>query len=804
MLYPIPPINIPSAPTSNVQPFTYKDGITYLERLEWLIRYMNLKLIPFINESYKELSDEVNGAINTVINQVNDLVQSIINSSIEVQDPVVEALIKDVNSLTRKALEEIFPDDADIAEWIANQSSATHNAIIDLLPTDHDVAGWVKDANAETHNEVVKLLPTNNTVAAWVNDKNGNTRKALDAIYRIFITPTQYGAVGDGVANDTAAWNAWKAAKGIHAVMPGKYKINGAVYAFTHGVVGNAEFDDVDYSWDQATGDHERHTIILHHNDLNANNEPVSPVIKTQTHVKFEVDNPSGSFKDVVGGYHEAVIDGYYNTRADTNQNYTVFGSSVFNRMAGLFGTLAYVGSVKDAKESENARINTMGGSKNGVAFFQFTRRALYKNGGYMFGLEIYAQNQADETDPVAYTNNDEFSFTTWTSGIKISANASGAPISTALFTSGLSSAKHGFWNGLIVGGSSFKINNEKEGVAGTVGINLASWRAGAGYADIGIKFREANRHLYFREGAKIRSSLVRFMHELGSQGIALEAGSGGTPYISLRTGATAANDGGAVTDVGGLSASTSATRLNNKTGEVQLVVADGAVTYSATTARFAPGTDTDGSMHLGASNRRWATVYAATGTINTSDERFKNYIREIPDVALDAWGDVNYRLFKMNDAVKLKGDEARTHSGVIAQQVIEAFNKHGLNASDYALLCHDSWDHEPEVVEEYEIEIKPPVYEQVLVKDAVYEDRVMDDGTIEHVLVSDPVYEDGDIIVPAVVETVRNVKPEVQAGDIYSIRYEEALVFEAAYQRRRANSLESRIKNLENKVLNG
>ncbi|HWI48412.1 MAG TPA: tail fiber domain-containing protein, partial [Rummeliibacillus sp.] len=84
------------------------------------------------------------------------------------------------------------------------------------------------------------------------------------------------------------------------------------------------------------------------------------------------------------------------------------------------------------------------------------------------------------------------------------------------------------------------------------------------------------------------------------------------------------------------------------------------------------------------------SSIFAGTGTINTSDANEKQQIQDISDTILDAWSEVNYCMFKFNDAVALKGDEARFHFGVIAQKIDEAFTNHGLNAFDYGLLCKD------------------------------------------------------------------------------------------------------------------
>jgi hypothetical protein len=110
-----------------------------------------------------------------------------------------------------------------------------------------------------------------------------------------------------------------------------------------------------------------------------------------------------------------------------------------------------------------------------------------------------------------------------------------------------------------------------------------------------------------------------------------------------------------------------------------------------------------DNTQSIGAASYRWSVVYAGTGTINTSDEREKQQIANLDDaerrVAVAIKGLV--KKYKYNDAVTLKGDDARIHVGVIAQEVIAAFAAEGLDATRYALLCHDTWEAEPEEVDE-------------------------------------------------------------------------------------------------------
>ena len=49
--------------------------------------------------------------------------------------------------------------------------------------------------------------------------------------------------------------------------------------------------------------------------------------------------------------------------------------------------------------------------------------------------------------------------------------------------------------------------------------------------------------------------------------------------------------------------------------------------------------------------------------------------------------------MFKFNDAVDEKGDAARWHVGVKAQQVVSILESHDLNPFDYGFVCYDEWE---------------------------------------------------------------------------------------------------------------
>lgn len=100
----------------------------------------------------------------------------------------------------------------------------------------------------------------------------------------------------------------------------------------------------------------------------------------------------------------------------------------------------------------------------------------------------------------------------------------------------------------------------------------------------------------------------------------------------------------------------------------------------------------TDNARTLGTSSARWTSVYATTGTINTSDKRLKRDIRKISTTEKK----VAKELKPLLCAYKFKDDKnQKIHIGVIAQEVMKVFEKHGLNVFDYSIVTYDSWAEE-------------------------------------------------------------------------------------------------------------
>ena len=103
------------------------------------------------------------------------------------------------------------------------------------------------------------------------------------------------------------------------------------------------------------------------------------------------------------------------------------------------------------------------------------------------------------------------------------------------------------------------------------------------------------------------------------------------------------------------------------------------------------------GAIDLGNSSNRWNTVYAAVGTINTSDRNEKQDIEELNDaerrVAVACKGLL--RKYRLKSAIAKKGEDARIHFGIIAQDLQDAFTAEGLDAGRYAMFIHSTWTDE-------------------------------------------------------------------------------------------------------------
>jgi len=209
------------------------------------------------------------------------------------------------------------------------------------------------------------------------------------------------------------------------------------------------------------------------------------------------------------------------------------------------------------------------------------------------------------------------------------------------------------------------------------------------------------------------------------------------------------------------------------------LSITNGAIGRSGASGLFfntnsvLPGTGTganDNANTLGAASYRWTTVYATTGTINTSDARAKTKVRTLADAEIEAAIEHSKEIgiFQWLDAVAKKGEKARQHIGMTVQRSIEIMESHGLDPMSYAFICHDVWDDEFK---------EHPAIPSVEAKDAVLDDE-------------------GNEVEPAI-EAVEGkdawTEQTQTAGDRYAFRYDQLNLFIARGIEARLAALEAR-----------
>jgi len=118
---------------------------------------------------------------------------------------------------------------------------------------------------------------------------------------------------------------------------------------------------------------------------------------------------------------------------------------------------------------------------------------------------------------------------------------------------------------------------------------------------------------------------------------------------------------------------------------------------YMANSSRVVPmasGAVNDNVVDMGHPSYRFDDIYATNGTIQTSDRNEKQDIEELSEaeqrVAVAA--KALMRKFRWKDAVAEKGDDARIHFGIIAQDLQAAFEAEGLDAGRYAMFISSTW----------------------------------------------------------------------------------------------------------------
>jgi len=105
-------------------------------------------------------------------------------------------------------------------------------------------------------------------------------------------------------------------------------------------------------------------------------------------------------------------------------------------------------------------------------------------------------------------------------------------------------------------------------------------------------------------------------------------------------------------------------------------------------------GASVDDDRDLGSSSKRWRDIYTNGAVTTSSDQNEKQDIANLSAKELKVANKLSalFKTYRWKDRVAEKGDKARTHSGIIAQDIQSAFSAEGLDASNYGMFISNTW----------------------------------------------------------------------------------------------------------------
>tara|TARA_R110002110_G_scaffold183351_1_gene389984 strand:- start:50 stop:907 length:858 start_codon:yes stop_codon:yes gene_type:complete len=179
-----------------------------------------------------------------------------------------------------------------------------------------------------------------------------------------------------------------------------------------------------------------------------------------------------------------------------------------------------------------------------------------------------------------------------------------------------------------------------------------------------------------------------------------------------------------------------------------------------------------DNAINLGSSDYRFSTAFITNGVTTGSDRNEKQDIAKLTatEMLVAARLSKTFHTYRWKDSFVEKGEDARIHTGTIAQELQAAFTAEGLDAGRYGMFMSDTWwGHDVEV----------PAVEA--------------DDTVDPAIEAKDAYTRNDHY---------KIEDEAPSGSIkktrLGIRYPELLSFLAAYNEQRFAAIETRLTALE------
>lgn len=612
----------------------------------------------------------------------------------------------------------------------------------------------------------------NTTGATMVVADKTTTPRSISDRFADIINIKDFGAKGDGVTDDTEAWESWQTALeqgGIGYIPSGQYRVNGIIRYIVQGCFGNGIDHVMDASVYQGDGSSgTRESAFANHMGT------IGPVIQ-----QYREYTGKESWGPMVDLSFESVCDG--------NFDWTEYGS-------GAQG-IQVRGSAKGIGNSHPICIrgfmqNKLNGDGDAVAIWGRCQKedpadglnnsdtcaihsAVY-NDSRGSGLIMASEHWAivGEGNGGTEQTNGTPAGATICQHVK-AFSSKGMAHAGILISGGMANYPYGMWNAIQISRGAFMRNGSMDGIPGTTAFKCDSWFQDLGYPNIGWHVGYCPNHIktvgsypFNITGDSLR---IKNNTDGGNASVIINKVSGtGTAGIVLQVDDISQND--IYVEKGNPNTFYRARQSASSHHLFFCTDASGTLSNALSIGTVAVNPGTDGTIANGWSNKRWSQVYAATSTIATSDERLKEDIKSIDEAVFKAWGKVEFKQFLFKDAVAAKGSAARIHIGLIAQQVIAAFASEGLDAMRYGIVCYDKWDAQEAVTERFKVVTKEETHNE--------------DGSIKEP--EEFHYEERVLI------------PEREAGDCYSIRYEEALALECAYQRWLGEQRDARISALE------
>lgn len=615
------------------------------------------------------------------------------------------------------------------------------------------------------------IFAGNTTGATMVVAEGTTTPRSISDRFADIINIKDFGAKGEGENDDTEAWERWQAALekgGIGYLPSGYYLVNQAASYFQNGCFGNGIDHVMDasvYQGDGASG--MRESAFANHMGT------IGPLLQ--------------QYREYVGKESWGpMVDLAFESFADGNFDWTEYGS-------GAQG-IQVRGSAKGMGNSHPVCIrgfmqNRLNGDGDAVAIWGRCQKedpADGINNSDTCAIHSAVYNESKGSGLIMASEHwaivGENGGTEQTNGTPAGAticqhvkafSSKGMAHAGILISGGMDNYPYGMWNAIQISRGAFMRNGSMDGIPGTTAFKCDSWFQDLGYPDIGWHVGYCPNHIK-TVGAypfNITGDSLRIKNNTdgGNASVIINKVSGtGTAGIVLQVDDTSQND--IYVEKGNPNTFYRARQSASSHHLFFCTDASGTLSNALSVGTVAVNPGTDGTIANGWSNKRWSQVYASTGTIETSDERLKEDIRPIDESVFKAWGKVEFRQFLFKDAVAEKGSAARIHIGLIAQQVIAAFASEGLDAMRYGIVCYDKWDAQEAITERFKVVTREETHN---------EDGSVNEPEEFH-------YEERVLI------------PEKEAGDCYSIRYEEALALECAYQRWLGERRDARISALE------